>query len=152
MAKRDPKKAARNKLAKQLSDQINNLLPAVLKETGIETQSSLHGKYGGKFADYIDIKNAVIASPDHFISLYLEGFRREVIASKPDSANRRNYELLRRSKTLKEYLRLFLRRTYFRYYDALSKKRPKVEEATIWIGQQNASWGLLVTPRFNKVT
>ena len=61
MAKRDPKKAARNKLAKQLSDQINNLLPAVLKETGIETQSSLHGKYGGKFADYIDIKNAVIA-------------------------------------------------------------------------------------------
>ncbi|MGJ7530777.1 hypothetical protein [Variovorax sp. GB1P17] len=39
-------------------------------------------------------------------------------------------------------------RTYLRQYDALSKKRPLVEEAEIWIGQKNAAYGLLVTPRF----
>lgn len=28
------------------------------------------------------------------------------------------------------------------------KKRPKKEEAALWIGQTNASYGLLITPRF----
>ncbi len=46
------------------------------------------------------------------------------------------------------WFRLFLTRTYLRNYDALTRKRPEVEDAEIWIGQENASYGLLVTPRF----
>jgi hypothetical protein len=38
---------------------------------------------------------------------------------------------------------------YLRNYEALSKKRPLDEEAAIWIGQNNADYGLLITPRFN---
>jgi len=45
-------------------------------------------------------------------------------------------------------LRLFVTRTFLRNCDALSKARPRVEEAEIWIGQNNASYGILVTPRF----
>lgn len=45
---------------------------------------------------------------------------------------------------------VFLRRVYYRNIDALSKKRPTVEEAEVWIGQNNADYGLLITPRFNR--
>lgn len=41
-----------------------------------------------------------------------------------------------------------MRRSYLTHYDELSKNRPTVEEAEIWIGQQNANYGLLVSPRF----
>jgi hypothetical protein len=34
------------------------------------------------------------------------------------------------------------------HFDELSKRRPSVDRAEIWIGQQKASYGLLVTPRF----
>jgi hypothetical protein len=49
-----------------------------------------------------------------------------------------------------EWLKLFLMRTYLRNYDALSKRRPEVKEAEIWIGQNNATYGIFVAPRFKK--
>ncbi|MDD5007384.1 MAG: hypothetical protein PHU49_05215 [Syntrophorhabdaceae bacterium] len=150
MAKRDPEKTARNNVIDELSDELLALLPDVLAETGISSVHSLHGIYGGKFAKYIDIANEVILSPDHFIALYLEGFVREAEAGFPGSSDARNLELLRNSRRLQEYLFIFLKRTYLRNLEALSKKRPKVEEAAIWIGQNNADYGLLITPRFNR--
>ncbi|PFP29838.1 hypothetical protein COJ96_09140 [Bacillus sp. AFS073361] len=62
------------------------------------------------------------------------------------------YELLQyiqRYEVVRDYAFTFLERTYMRNYTALSKKRPKVEEATMWIGQENATYGILVTPRFS---
>ena len=41
-----------------------------------------------------------------------------------------------------------MKRVYLRNYDALSKKRPTVEDAEIYIGQNDANYGVLVTPRF----
>ncbi len=35
-----------------------------------------------------------------------------------------------------------------RKYDELTKTKPRPEEAILWIGQKNASYGLLVSPRF----
>ncbi len=148
MAKRDPEKTARNRLIKELTEELKDLLPSVLKETGIKSVYSINGLFGGKFADYIDIKNEVIHSPEHFISLYLSGFK-EMAKKKPYSAHNRNFKLLQSSPKLQRYIYLFLKRTYLRNYEALSKKRPKVEDAAIWIGQNNAHYGLLVTPRFN---
>jgi hypothetical protein len=52
------------------------------------------------------------------------------------------------SKKLQEYTVLFLKRSFLIHFDELSKNRPAVEGSEIWIGQQNASYGLLVTPRF----
>ncbi len=149
MAKRDLEKTARNKVIARLSERLTALLPDVLVETGIPSVHSLHGLYGGKFARYINIKNKVILSSEHFIALYLEGFVRkaEGWASGSDA---RNLELLRNSPKLREYLHLFLKRTYLRNLEALSKKRPAVEDAAVWIGQNNANYGILVTPRFSQ--
>ncbi|SFW82752.1 topoisomerase [Chitinophaga sancti] len=151
MAKRDPEKTARNKIINSLSEELKILLPEVLLKTGFDSEFSLHGKIGGKFADYIDIKNEVIYSSDHFISLWLQGYEEDLKArgsNKENSSTYDTYLLLRKYKVFKDYLFLFLERTYLRNFEALSKKRPKVEEAEIWIGQTNANYGLMVTPRF----
>ena len=148
MAKRDPEKTARNRIDKQMSADLKVMLPKVLACTGFDSEHSLHGKIGGKFADYIDIKNAVIHSQEHFVSLWLQGYKERLEAGFGYGNAYETYELLQKHKIFREYLFLFLRRTYIRYYDSLSKKRPRVEDAEIWIGQQNASYGLLVTPRF----
>ena len=57
-------------------------------------------------------------------------------------ANYRDNEIVR------EWLNLFLERTFLRNYEALTKVRPTIEESVMWIGQENASYGILVTPRF----
>ncbi|MFH0802940.1 MAG: topoisomerase [bacterium] len=152
MAKRDPEKTARNKVIADLSTQLKILLPDVLAETGIRSEHSLNGLYGGKFADYIDIKNEVIYSPEHFVALYLEGLLEKAEVSAPVRAHTQNLELLRRYPKLQDYLFIFLKRTYLRNLEALSKKRPSIEDAALWIGQNNANYGLLVTPRFIRST
>lgn len=80
MAKRDPEKTARNKIIANLSGELKAMLPKVLAKTGFDSEFSLHGKIGGKFADYIDIKNEVIYSSDHFISLWLQGYEDDLKA------------------------------------------------------------------------
>ena len=149
MAKKDPEKTARNRIIDELTQELRKLLPTVLATTGIENEHSLHGKIGGKFANYIDIENDVIHSAEHFICLWYEGY--EIYLSKkagPSSRHRQTYALIRQHPVLKEYLFSFLKRTYLRQYEALSKKRPKIEDSEIYIGQNNADYGILITPRF----
>jgi hypothetical protein len=55
---------------------------------------------------------------------------------------------LKKSKAFRDYLLIFLRRSYLKHYEELSKVRPVTEQAELWIGQNSADWGLLVTPRF----
>lgn len=151
MAKRDPETTARNKIIKEMSATLKAMLPEVLDKTGFHSEHSLHGKIGSKFADYIDIKNEVIYSSKHFISLWLQGYEADLKSRgnfKENSNSYKTYLLLREHKIFKDYLFLFLERTYLRNIEALSKKRPRVEDAEIWIGQKNADYGLLITPRF----
>jgi len=68
-----------------LTEELKTLLPTAIKDSGRESEQSLHAIYGGKHADYIDIKNEVITSPDHFVSLYLSGFK-DAAEKNPDSA------------------------------------------------------------------
>jgi hypothetical protein len=149
MLSKDPEKKARNKRINDLTDRLKELLPKVLSDTGILSEQSLHAKYGGKHADYIDINHAVINSSEHFVSLYLSGFKEFAMSSPPYSSHVNNFELLRKHESLRNYLFLFLKRTYYRQYEALSKKRPHNNESEYWIGQNNANYGILVTPRFN---
>lgn len=151
MAKRDPAVTARNREIDDLTLEVNALLPAALAETGLTSIGQVNAKYGGKFDHYIDMKNAVIHSPDHFIHLYLNGFKK-MAEAQPNSAHGRNFIKLKNSPALKKFLLPFLRRVYLRNYDALSKVRPQVDEAAIWIGQNNSDYGILVTPRFNTRT
>ena len=41
-----------------------------------------------------------------------------------------------------------MKRSYLKHFDELSKNRPIVEDAELWIGQKNANYGLLICPRF----
>ncbi|WP_414675961.1 topoisomerase [Limnobacter sp.] len=152
MATRDPAKTLRNKQIDKLTEQINDLLGEVLDLTGFDKEQSLNATYGGKYAEYIDIKNEVVDSPEQFIALYFQGFLRtlEGLGIYARNGNRYYdaYRHVKKHKKVQQWLKLFLMRTYLRNYEALSKKRPNVEDAEIWIGQKNASYGLLVTPRF----
>lgn len=148
MAKRDPEKTARNKIAAEIKKELRLMLPEVLDKTKFSSIHSLHGKIGGKFAEYIDIKNAVINSSDHFISLWLQGYKQKLEEGYGEGVIYETYELLTKHQIFKDYLFLFLKSVYIKNYEALSKKKPKLEESEIWIGQQNAEYGILITPRF----
>jgi hypothetical protein len=152
MAKRDPAKTRRNQKIAELSEKINELKTDVLRLTGFENELSLNATYGGKFAEYIDIKNEVIDTPEQFIALYFQGFLRTLeglgIFARAGNRYYDAYSHIKKHQKVQEWLRLFLTRTYLRNYEALSKARPSVEEAEVWIGQKNASYGILVTPRF----
>lgn len=149
MATRDPEKTARNRKIAAMTADLEKILEEVLNETGLQSNKSVHAVYGGKFADYIDMQNQVIHSPDHFVALYLEGFKRAA-EERPSSAHGRNFQLLQQCPRLQEYLYIFLQRVYLRNYEALSKNRPQADDAIIWIGQRNAEYGIAVTPRFNR--
>lgn len=151
MAKRNPEVTARNKIINQLSEELNDLLPEVLEATGFENIHSLHGKIGGKFDEFIDIKNQVVDSSEHFVSLWLQGYVENLKGMGDNAVNSNLYEtykLLQQHTVFKDYLFLFLKRTYLRNFEALSRKRPRLEDSEIYIGQNNANYGLLITPRF----
>lgn len=152
MTKRDPEKTRRNREIELLTKKINELKPKVLKLTGYKNEQSLNGTYGGKHDDYIDIKNEVIDTPEQFTALYFQGFLRVLeglgVYARPGNCFYDAFLHVKKHADVRDWLYLFLTRTYFRNYEALSKARPSVGEAEIWIGQENASYGILVTPRF----
>jgi hypothetical protein len=143
---------AREKLDEELTAQLKVLLPIVLAKTGFHSVHSLNAKIGGKHGHYVDVRNAVVYSPDHFITLWLDAFKDVVNNYKSIGQTSRNevgtFELLKAHKEFQDYLFLFLKRTYIRYVDSLSKKKPQAEDSEMWIGQKNANYGILVTPRF----
>jgi hypothetical protein len=149
---RDPRKSIRNKEIKALTEKINEQLLNVLKLTGYPNMASINGVYGGKYATYIDIKNEVIDTSEQFIALYFQGFQRQLeslgAAAKPGGYIYDAFLKIKDHEEVRNWVLLFLKRTFFRNYEALSKVKPSVEESIVWIGQENASYGLLVTPRF----
>ena len=147
MAKRDPRKTARNKKIVAMKADLRSLLPKVLKETGIADEISLNAMIGHKTDHAIDLKNEVIISPDHYVALWMEGFERH-LAEGGALGFGDLFSMAKASPALRQYLMVFLQRSYLKHYDELHKKRPLVEEAEVWIGQNNADYGLLVTPRF----
>lgn len=155
MAKRDPEKTARNKLIETMSEELRSRLPRALELSGALKEQSLHARYGGKHAQFIDIKHAVIHTPEHFVALWLKGYMyylRQLEATKgmyaKSSSYYQNFVAMQQHPELWTYIEVFLKRTFLRFYDSLARTRPTVERSTIWIGQNNASYGLLVTPRF----
>ncbi len=149
MAKRDPDRTARNRRIAEMTTELREMLPWVLAETGWDSEASLNAKIGGKSDEFIDLRNEVITSPEHYASLWLEGLGEHLSTTGYKTAYDNLYETIKASPTAQQYLMLFLQRSYLKHYDELAKKRPTVDEAAIWIGQNNAHYGLLVTPRFH---
>jgi hypothetical protein len=132
-----------------MKDQLRGLLRTVLKETGFADELSLNAKIGGKADEFIDLKNEVIHSPTDYAAKYCEGFKQHRYNGRGfRTSYDALYDALKASKSAQQYMMLFLERSYLKHYDELSKLRPSVEEAAIWIGQNAADYGLLVSPRF----
>jgi hypothetical protein len=149
MAKRDPIKTARNKMIEKMKEDLRTLLPRVVKETGIASESSLNAKIGGKAAEYIDLHHELILSPDAYAALYMKGMKAAMSPPGPyQNSHRENYEILRASSAARKYFMLFLKRSYLKHHDELARVRPHLDESEIWIGQNKADYGLLITPRF----
>jgi len=130
--------------------ELNKILPEVLEITGYN-QLSLNARLGGKNNQFLDIRNDVISSPDHFVSLWMQGMMRYLDSLGNNKTNSNVYELhnyMKSHEIVRRYAFTFLERMYLRNYDELSKERPKIEDSIMWIGQENASYGLLISPRF----
>lgn len=144
--------SARNQRVEELTSDLKLLEPKVLKLTGAPSIESLNGRFGGKHTEYVDTKNTVINSSEEFYSLYLQGFVRYLKDLPPsqlkNSAHYQNFMHVYEHETVRTWLKLFLERTYLRNSKSLSRVRPTVAEAEWWIGQNNASYGLFITPRF----
>ena len=147
MAKRDPNKTARNRIILKLKEELRELLPAVLKKTGIPNEASLNAQLGSRNDDYFDLKNDIINSQDQFASQWLHGLKTSALEHGVAS-DLWLWNLIKSHKEFQKYTVLFLKRSYLTHFDELSKNRPTVESAELWIGQQNANYGLLVVPRF----
>lgn len=147
MAKRDPNKTARNRLVEAIKLKLRERLSDVLHVTGIESEQSLNALIGCRNDDFFDLKHEVINSQDQFVSRWLHGLKTSALEYGVRS-DLWLWDQIKAHRQLQEYVLLFLRRSYLKHFDELSKNRPPVEQAEIWIGQENANYGLLVTPRF----
>ena len=76
MAKRDPNKSARNRIILNLKEQLRELLPAALEETGMDGEKSLNAMLGSKNDEFFDLRNDVIHSQDQFVIQWLEGLKK----------------------------------------------------------------------------
>lgn len=151
MVKRDPQKTALNQRINTLTSQLETLYDQTRRAFGVESVQSLHGTIGGKNAKFIDVRQRVILSPDQYYAEWLHGLLIKAEEAKSTGWDKAYVDLVRvlqGSSVAKEYVKLFQHRTYLRNQHALSRRRPTAEDAEIWIGQNRAEFGLLVTPRF----
>lgn len=142
------KKAMRKRIT-EITNELDVLLEEVEPITGWN-KLSINAKLGGKNATFFDIRSEVILSHEQYIAIWIDGLLKYLdSAHNKESSN--NYELLKYMQNydcVKKYVLLFLERLYLRHYDEISKIRPTKEQSTIWIGQNNANYGILVSPRF----
>jgi hypothetical protein len=153
VAKRDPNKTALNKRIAAMTSELKAAEDHVGATLHEPTVLALHGRIGGKNAEFIDVKNEVIYSPEEYVALWIRGFLEVLEQRRPLIRGDSYFDIFRKmrsDKVVEQYIITFLKRTYLRNREGLSRVRPRVEDAEVWIGQERASYGILVTPRFVK--
>lgn len=147
MAKRDPNKTARNKVIEAMKKELREMLPEVLAKVGLPDEAVLNAKIGSKHDSFFDLRNDVISGPDEFLARWAEALK-NAAEVKRQASSIWLYENIRKHKVFGEYARIFIKRSYLKHFDELSKVRPELGASIAWIGQTNANYGLLVAPRF----
>lgn len=149
MALRDAEKTAVNGQVNQMSARLVALRPHVMARVGSCSLPSLHAVLGGKNAKFIDIKTRVMTTPEEFYTEWLLGLEKYIDdRGGIDARYSPLLDLICSDTKVEEYVRTFLMRTFLRHAGSLSKNRPADSEAEVWLGPNNANYGLLVTPRF----
>ena len=147
MARRDPNKSARNRIIKRIKGELKILLPQVLEDTGLPSEASLNATIGSKNDEFFNLSIEVINTPEEFRNKWLKGLKAQALSTRL-SKYKWLLDAIETHESFKKYLMLFLERSYLNHFDELSKNRPDPSQSEIWIGQTNANYGLLVTPRF----
>lgn len=149
----DPNKTARNRRIAEMKIELRALLPQVLAETDFGSEASLNATIGGWAKAFIDLHHDVFQSSEQYAQAYMAGLKAGMTSGGTNARiYRRNFERFRASLAAQRYFRLFLHRSYLNHFDELSRKRPHLDQAEVWIGQNNADYGLLVSPRWNEET
>lgn len=149
MAKRQTS-AAR---VRQIKELLRKLLPDVLKLTGCAKESEINAKIGSRYDRFVGVRRESIGSPDEFASAYLDALR-DVVLSTPiqSRSDNRCCDLAtwyQDSKVFREYIDLFLERSFLKSHREYSRVKPATTEDHLWIGQNDAEFGLFVVPRFS---
>jgi hypothetical protein len=150
--KRDPEKTARNHAAANLRVQMDELLPEVLEFTGCDSLQSLNAKIGSKHEQLANVKERCIRTSDEFLSLYMDSLARHVRSLPPHVRQGSAFYMLAKwyqtSEAFRDYMEKFLERSFLKHYDEYARVKPAAKDAAFWIGETNADYGLLITPRF----
>lgn len=150
MSKRDLNKTARNKAINNMKEELRKLLPFVLKETDRESEASVNAFIGHKAEFFLDLKHDVIKSPEEYVSRWLQGLSKQ-LENGAQGAIISIHDHLKdaRKPNFRKYCELFLRRSFLKHYDELSKTRPHETNAHYWFGLNDAHHGIFITPRYN---
>lgn len=144
-----------------LTEQLRALQPAAIAASNSESLHSLHGKIGGKNNVYVDSVRQAFLSPEQFIAEWMAGAMRkaqerdelELLKYGTAYQNAAVHEVIRFLKipTVREYMELFLERTYFREHHARRREKPSEDLWEVWFGPKDQEFGLLITPRLTSV-
>ena len=129
-----------------MTEDLKLLQLGCFKESGRTNEASLNAFIGSKADEFIDLKNEVIITPEDYVHKWISGMEEK---AKTESVE---IELLlrnKKNKNLREYVFMFLRRSFLNKYNELCKKRPETGDAEIWFGVNDAHYGLFVTPRWS---
>ncbi len=123
---------------------------------------SIHAYIGKNNNTYVDSVRDQFLTKEDYIAKWLSGLRDEI--HKIESEQRANYNgniyqntpthnLLRavQHSELQKYILLFLERNFYNKYQERIRKKPIDELISIWIGNNNLIWGILISPVFRNL-
>lgn len=133
---------------------LSNVLSEIesFEEGRYDNELRLNAFIGSKTGEYIDLKDAVIKTPEEYISLWVKGLKsayKDSINTGRDPRHQRIYSLLTGDfPNFRKYFRLFLEGSFLKHYEEHYKAKPKIDESEYWFGNNGDEFGILVTPRF----
>lgn len=148
--KRTPEEIELRDLDKEITEQLESMLPAVLKRTEsildypIDSVQSLHGKIGGKNDKFANVAEEKFQDYRAFQRKWADGLLKsfEMFGS---GSSETIVELFK-DDLCREYILLFLERNFYRHYNERIRVKPESELWKVWFGNQ-LCFGLWIAPQ-----
>ena len=146
----NPEEQARKEIIAELNTKMSSMKEAVLREASrIDGRDvnilSLHGLIGGKNNIYIDSVFDSFPTANQYVSRWLDGLYKLVIDQSARGKNPKKNRTIRYLKNplIKEYIILFLERTYYTHYNERAREKPDSSLWEVWFGNK-LSHGLII--------
>lgn len=139
---------------KGLTQQLKTLEPDVLKRASdllgwnISIQS-LHGKIGGKNNIFADVAYSQYSDYRYFQDCWTKGlYEKNKYQIMFDSNNLPDVVTLYLDEFIREYIKLFQERNFYKHYEERIRMKPDSHLWELWFGQ-TITWGLIISPIFS---